>query len=100
MLSDGMGTGSRAAVDSAMAAELFSKLIKSATGVTFSDYVQTLRLGKAVSLIESSERALADIASDVGYASYLSFKRAFIRCYNVSPREYREHLLYSKLENT
>ena len=77
-----------------------SKLIKSATGVTFSDYVQTLRLGKAVSLIESSERALADIASDVGYASYLSFKRAFIRCYNVSPREYREHLLYSKLENT
>ena len=78
---------------------LISKAVKAATGVTFSDYLQTLRLGKAIELLESGDRSLSDIAGEIGYASYLSFKRAFVRCYGVSPREYRENVMYTKQQN-
>lgn len=78
---------------------LISKAVKAATGVTFSDYLQTLRLGKAIEMLEVGERSLSDIAVEVGYASYLSFKRAFMRCYGVSPREYRENVMHTKQQN-
>lgn len=56
ILSDGMGTGSRAAVDSAMAAELFSKLIKS--GLSFDS---ALRIANSALLVKSSDESLATL---------------------------------------
>lgn len=56
VLSDGMGTGSRAAVDSAMAAELFSKLIKS--GLSFDC---ALPIANSALLVKSSEESLATL---------------------------------------
>ena len=56
MLSDGMGTGSRAAVDSAMAAELFSKLIKS--GLSFDC---ALPIANSALLVKSSDESLATL---------------------------------------
>ena len=56
ILSDGMGTGRRAAVDSAMAAELFSKLIKS--GMSFDC---ALPIANAALLVKSSDESLATL---------------------------------------
>lgn len=56
VLSDGMGTGSRAAVDSAMAAELFSKLVKS--GLSFDC---ALPIANSALLIKSSDESLATL---------------------------------------
>lgn len=56
VLSDGMGTGSRAAVDSAMAAELFSKLIKS--GLSFDC---ALPIANSALLVKSSDESLATL---------------------------------------
>ena len=56
ILSDGMGTGSRAAVDSAMAAELFSKLIKS--GLSFDC---ALPIANSALLVKSSDESLATL---------------------------------------
>ena len=56
ILSDGMGTGSRAAVDSAMAAELFSKLTKSGLG-----FDTALRIANSALLVKSSDESLATL---------------------------------------
>ncbi len=56
ILSDGMGTGSRAAVDSAMAAELFSKLVRS--GLSFDS---ALRIANSALLIKSADESLATL---------------------------------------
>ncbi|MBP9989175.1 MAG: SpoIIE family protein phosphatase, partial [Ruminococcus sp.] len=56
VLSDGMGTGSRAAVDSAMAAELFSKLVKS--GLSFDC---ALPIANSALLVKSSDESLATL---------------------------------------
>lgn len=56
ILSDGMGTGSRAAVDSAMAAELFSKLVKA--GMSFDC---ALPIVNSALLVKSSDESLATL---------------------------------------
>lgn len=56
ILSDGMGTGSRAAVDSAMATELFSKLIQS--GLSFNC---ALSVTNSALLVKSEEESLATL---------------------------------------
>lgn len=56
VLSDGMGTGSRAAVDSAMAAELFSKLVKS--GLSFDC---ALPIANSALLVKSADESLATL---------------------------------------
>ena len=56
ILSDGMGTGSRAAVDSAMAAELFSKLVRSGLG-----FDSALRIANSALLVKSSDESLATL---------------------------------------
>lgn len=56
ILSDGMGTGSRAAVDSAMAAELFSKLIKSGLG-----FDCALPITNSALLVKSTDESLATL---------------------------------------
>ncbi len=78
---------------------LISKAVKCATGATFSELLQTLRLNRAVELLMHGDATLADIAQATGYASYLSFKRAFVRVYGVSPRDYRAHAMYTDGEN-
>lgn len=56
ILSDGMGTGSRAAIDSAMASELFSKLIKS--GLTFDC---ALSIANSALLVKGGDESLATL---------------------------------------
>ncbi|MBQ5592095.1 MAG: SpoIIE family protein phosphatase [Clostridia bacterium] len=56
ILSDGMGTGSRAAVDSAMASELFSRLVRSGLG-----FDSALRIANSALLVKSTDESLATI---------------------------------------
>ncbi|MBP3442894.1 MAG: SpoIIE family protein phosphatase [Clostridia bacterium] len=73
ILSDGMGTGRRAAVDSAMAAELFSKLIKS--GLSFDC---ALSITNSALLVKSSDESLAtlDIVSIDLFTGKTDFMKA------------------------
>ncbi len=73
ILSDGMGTGGRAAVDGAMAAELMTRLIKA--GFT---YDCALKLLNSSMLFKSSDESLAtlDIASIDLYTGNVRFYKA------------------------
>lgn len=65
------------------------RLFKRHTRLTVGEYVARLRIGKACALLVSSERPVATIASDVGYANISHFNRQFLSIKGVTPREFR-----------
>jgi transcriptional regulator GlxA family with amidase domain len=62
---------------------------KSATGLSLTDYVQNLRIEEAKRLLESGERAVDEIAHDVGYEDASFFRRLFRRRTGMAPAQYR-----------
>ena len=71
-------------------ASLLSKLFKNQLQVNFSDYLQQIRMEHAKEMLVNTDMPVSQIADKIGYDSYLSFKRAFIRVESISPKEYRE----------
>lgn len=72
-----------------------SHFIKDKIGMSFQDYINSIRLNKAVSMIENSDDTITNIAYVSGFPSTNSFNRLFKIEYNCSPTEYRERLLRS-----
>jgi len=60
-----------------------------ATGRSPIDYHLRLRIGRACELLRCGDRAVAEIASDVGFADPGYFSRRFRVAMGMSPREYR-----------
>ena len=73
-------------------ATALSKMFKRQFSVNFSDYLQQLRMDAAKALLESNADSVAAISQSVGYLNYLSFKRAFVRNFGLSPKEYRSQV--------
>jgi AraC family L-rhamnose operon transcriptional activator RhaR len=67
----------------------FHRKFKARTGMTFVDYVQSLRIDEACRLLRSSDRKIADIAASVGYQDIGFFNRLFRQKTGTSPRTYR-----------
>ena len=66
-----------------------SKLFSENYGVSPSAYLVKLRMDEAVKLLKNPSLRVADIAEGIGYTDPFVFSKAFLRCYGVSPREYR-----------
>ena len=66
-----------------------SKMIKKATGMTFKNYVNDIKLKTAYNLILYSDTPFKNIAFDVGYENYVSFHNIFIKKFNISPSHLR-----------
>ncbi len=69
-----------------------SSLFKKQTQIGFVEYVEKLRMAKAIDLLkeENDKREnIEDIAQKVGYNSVQSFRRAFKRVYGTTPKNYR-----------
>lgn len=67
---------------------IISKLVKQETGITFSDWLQTLRIDAAMRLLRETDHLASEIAQEVGYANYTTFQRAFTRQCGCTPSEY------------
>ena len=67
-----------------------SKVLKAQLGVTFSEYLQELRINKALELMQAVDLPLSEIANIVGYINYITFKNAFVRVKGMTPRDYRK----------
>ncbi|WP_053374874.1 response regulator transcription factor [Paenibacillus sp. FJAT-27812] len=67
-----------------------SGLFKQHVGVTFSEYLTSLRMNKAGELLRQSNLRLTDIAMLVGISSSSYFSTSFKKFYGQSPKEYRE----------
>jgi signal transduction histidine kinase/ligand-binding sensor domain-containing protein/CheY-like chemotaxis protein/AraC-like DNA-binding protein len=66
---------------------LYNKLL-SLTGETPVEFVRTIKLKKAIVLLEKSDMKISQIGYAVGFSNPNYFARAFKAKYNVSPSEY------------
>lgn len=67
----------------------FSKFFRRATGKTFSDYVNDIRIGNACYLLTESDKAINEIAFETGFDSLTYFNRVFLRKKGITPRKFR-----------
>ncbi len=79
----------RVAAELYISTTYFSRLFKSKTGQTFSDYLAGRRIEQAKLLLISSSTPVAEIARQVGYSEPNSFTRLFKAHTGMSPSQYR-----------
>lgn len=74
---------------SGLAERSFKRRFVQATGVPPLEYVHTLRLEEAKHLLETTDRAVEEIAEQVGYGDASFFGRLFRRKVGLTPAQYR-----------
>ncbi len=62
-----------------------SFLIKNETGLTYSQYLTELRIGKAKELLTTTDLSLAEISEAVGFNDYFYFIKKFKKVVGVTP---------------
>lgn len=72
-----------------MSSSYFSTYFKKHLDVTFSKYLENLRIKKACELIKNTNKNIEVISAEVGYSSSLSFRRAFKKVMGLPPSSYR-----------
>lgn len=75
-----------------MSVSWFIRNFKEYTGVTPTQYILSLRISNAQSLLESTTYNITEISNIVGYENPLYFSRLFKKNCGVSPREFRQQL--------
>ena len=68
---------------------MITRLLKNHFGLSFTDYLLKLRIGKAQQMLRETDKSLSEIAELTGYGNYLTFKRAFIRYTGMLPKDFR-----------
>lgn len=69
-----------------------SHLLNNKLGISFNDYVNSLRITDAVYLLEKKEGGMTDIAQRCGFNTARTFNRAFKSVYGMSPSKYRREI--------
>ncbi len=70
--------------------ERLSRLFHESLGLTFSDYLNMVRLERSRYYLQHTTDKIADIAFASGYQSVSQFNRRFKSAEGISPREYRQ----------
>lgn len=70
----------------------FCKVFKTATGITFTDYLARVRVEKAKHLLQNPHLRVSEIAFETGFESISQFNRSFKRIVGKSPSQLREEL--------
>lgn len=71
--------------------EYLSKSFKNDIGMTFSEYLTSLRLRRAEMLIAETDESITNICEMCGYGNFSHFIRSFKKQYGVSPSFYRKN---------
>jgi AraC-like DNA-binding protein len=81
-----------------MAAELgmtesrFSRFFRRATGNTFTDFVNQVRVNRACQLLMESDRYITHICYEVGFNNVANFNRRFLDVKGMTPSEFRRQV--------
>jgi len=70
----------------------FLRLFKQAFGLSPYQYMQQLRLGKALHLLKHTSLTINEIATTLGFENSNSFSRLFYQRHLVYPSQYRAHI--------
>lgn len=68
-----------------------SRLIKKATGMTFSQLIRAIRIAHSVQMLDCKEFSLQKISDVVGYSDIGSYVRAFKKENGIGPKDYRDN---------
>ena len=77
------------AADLGMSESRFSRFFKRATGNTFTDFVNRVRINRACQWLMESDRQVGQICFDVGFSNLANFNRRFLEIKGVTPTEFR-----------
>jgi AraC-like DNA-binding protein len=69
----------------------FSRFFRRETGRTFIEALIDLRLSFACKLLRETDKTIAEVAFDCGFANLANFNRQFRWKYRMTPKEYRKH---------
>lgn len=69
--------------------DYFNRLIRSKTGLSYSEYVQKIRLEKAENLLRTTDMTVDEIAEAVGYQNKGYFYKIFKKEFGMTPRRLR-----------
>lgn len=71
----------------------FSRMFKKVMGITFKDYLQTIRVKQAIKFLNETDYSISEIAVMVGYDDKKQFYNVFKKIEGITPGEYRRNLL-------
>jgi AraC-like DNA-binding protein/quercetin dioxygenase-like cupin family protein len=77
----------------------FSYLFKSITSKTFTEYVNDIRISKAMELLRNTDKRVLEICYETGFRNVNHFNRLFRQKTGVSPLSYRKQQQHEKLAN-
>lgn len=66
------------------------RIIKSSTGMSFSENIQKLKMRQAAKLLGNPDMPIAAIAEELGYSDAGNFRHVFKKYYGMTPMEYRK----------
>ena len=76
----------------------FCRIFKTATGATFTEYLNFVRICKAEKLLTGTQDSILEISSAVGISSVSYFNRIFRKYHSCSPRAYRSAQYCSEMK--
>lgn len=70
----------------------FSRFFRRATGNTFTDFVNHVRINRACQLLMNSDLLIARIGFEVGFSNIANFNRRFLDIKGMTPSDYRRQV--------
>ncbi|MEG6617027.1 response regulator [Peptococcaceae bacterium 1198_IL3148] len=79
--------------------QYFSRIFRREVGVSYTDYVNKLRIEYACKLLETTNYPAYRISSECGFTDPSYFNRVFVQQMNVTPKAYRQKYLRDNGDN-
>ncbi len=78
----------------------FSRYFHKTIGNTFTDFLNSLRVGKACQLLQQTDMYISNVCYEVGFRNLANFNRRFMDIKGVTPSQYRKQSLlrFKKLQ--
>ena len=83
-------SASELAAELGMTESRFSRFFRRATGNTFTDFVNRVRVQRACQLLMESDRLITHICFEVGFNNVANFNRRFLEFKGMTPSEFRK----------
>src|SRR5205814_4253063 len=77
------------AAELGMTESRFSRFFRRATGNTFTDFVNRVRINRACQLLMETDRLVTHICYEVGFNNVANFNRRFLEIKGMTPSEFR-----------
>lgn len=86
-------SASALATELGMSESRFSRFFRKATGNTFTDFVNRLRISRACQLLMDTDQQISHICYEVGFNNVANFNRRFLESRGMTPSEFRKQSL-------